>query len=127
MAEIEIVYRRGRCEFGEPEYHIQCHTCWGDEMGCALYHADGAGDTDKNGNKIIPFGDCESAKFEYGYKGWVGKKYEIGEPNEDVYNPHLNSVEVTLGNTTYDAVKVRFNGKLIFNNYDDEEDTENGE
>lgn len=38
----------------------------------------------------------------------------------DDYNLHLECMRVMLGNTEYEAVKVRLNGRLIFNVYDDE-------
>lgn len=118
MAEIEIVYRsRGECIFKMKGYCMQCHTQCAEDLGCPAYIPEGA----QPG--VIPFGDCDRAKWHYKHKGWVGKRYEIDEVEEDQYNPHLDSVAVTLGNTCYeDCVKVRLNGRLIFNNYDDEEE-----
>lgn len=112
MAEIQIVYREGYCDFSQPGYSLQCHMECCDN-GCRYFYGD-----EKEPN-VIPFGDCKRASFHYKYKGWSGKRYEI-EECFDPYNPHLDSMLVTLGKTTYDCVKVILDGKCIFNEFDDE-------
>jgi len=119
MAEIQIVYREGYCDYGLPDYNTQCHTCCGEDLGCKYFLQDEI--TGENGIKVIPFGDCNRAKFMYKYKGWSGKRYEI-EECFDPYNPQLDSMIVTLGRKEYDAVKVILDGKCIFNEFDEEKD-----
>lgn len=121
MAEIQIVYREGYCDYGLPDYNTQCHTCCGEDLGCKCFLQDEI--TGENGIKVIPFGDCSRAKFMYKYKGWSGKRYEI-EECFDPYNPQLDSMIVTLGRKAYDAVKVILDGKCIFNEFDEEKDGE---
>lgn len=125
MAEIEIVYESGSyCDYDWPDYCMQCHTAAGGDLGCQCYiPADPTLDP-KTGRKVIPFGDCGRAHISYARKGWVGKSYDISAPTNDPYNPHLNTVRVKLGRKEYDCVKVSFNGKVIYNNYDDEPETE---
>lgn len=118
MACIEIIYESSSfCSAYESDYCMQCHTNAAQDLGCPCYWN---GSTDDKANKI---GECKHAEIRYTRLGWVGKRYEIGEPEEDYYNLHLNCVAVRLGNKWYErCVKVVLNGKIIFNNYDDEED-----
>lgn len=118
MAEIQIVYREGYCDFNLPDYNMQCHTCVASDMGCRYFYQEEA--VSENGIKVIPFGDCNRAQFKYKYKGWFGKRYEI-EECFDPYNPNLDSMIVTLGGKQYDAVKVILDGKCIFNEFDEQE------
>lgn len=119
MAEIEIVYREGHCVYNGKEYCDQCHTCTAEDMGCEYFHQE------KKPN-VIPFGDCDRARFDYIYKGWAGKHYEM-EEFRDPYNPQLDCMVVTMGRKAYDCVKVTLNGKCIFNVYDEEGENENAE
>lgn len=118
MADIEIVYRRGYCEYNLPDYCGQCHTCCADDLGCMCFCSE-VNEPCENVLAVIPFGDCARARFDYIIKGWTGKRYEM-EECRDPYNPHLDSMLVTLGNREYDCVKVTLNGKEIFNEYDEE-------
>ena len=124
MADIEIIYRKGYCELEERgyghdiEYDIGCHECWAEDSNCK-YFAHPEPLQAEDGTRIIPFGDCAHAKFEYRYKGWSGKRYEM-EEYRDPYNSHLDSMLVKLGKTEYNCVKVIMNGKCIFNEYDEE-------
>ena len=115
MAYIEIVYREGHCTMSCTDYSEACHTESAEEFDCP-YFAHPAHD-----KKTIPFGDCAYAKFEYKYKGWSGKKYEI-EECRDPYNAPLDCMLVTLGKKTYECEKVILNGTCIYNEYDAEED-----
>lgn len=122
MAEIQIVYRGNwHCELNGKDYCMQCHTSCAEDLGCRMFN-DG-GKTEKDGRTIIPFGDCIYAKYDYKYKGWTGKRYEM-EECRDPYNPHLDSMTVKLGNQMYDCVKVILDGKVIFNEFDEEEEKE---
>lgn len=123
MAEIEIIYRSSRyCWMDKADYCMQCHTAAAKDLGCRAFRAEAKGKTSENSIGTIPFGNCIYAKFRHSRKGWAGKRYEIGEPEEDPYNWHLNTIPVVLGNTLYEyCVKVTLNGKVIYNNYDDEE------
>ena len=116
MADIEIVYRVGYCDdcIYSKNYNTQCHTCVAEDMSCKGY-SNGV-----HNENVIHFGDCVNARFKYIRKGWTGKRYEMEEMNDD-YNPHLNCMEVILGNTLYYCVKVVLNGKCIYNEYDDDE------
>ena len=118
MAEIQIVYREGYCAYRLPCYNTGCHTECASDMRCKSFYQ--KEEVSENGLKVIPFGDCDRAKFHYKYKGWSGKRYEI-EECFDPYNPHLDCMLVTLGKTTYECVKVILDGKCIFNEFDDEE------
>lgn len=119
MAEIQIVYwADGWCDYNRPDYCMQCHTMAAEDMGCKYFIPDGPTVTE-DGKKIIPFGDCARANIKYNRKGWSGKNYEM-EEFSDPYNPHLDYMQVTLGRTTYDCVKVILDGKCIYNNYDDD-------
>lgn len=119
MAEIQIVYWADRwCDYNCPGYSMQCHTMAAEDMGCKYFIPDGPTVTE-DGKKIIPFGDCARANSKYNRKGWSGKNYEM-EEFSDPYNPHLDYMQVTLGRTTYDCVKVILDGKCIYNNYDDD-------
>lgn len=104
MAEIEIVYRKGYCWYSCEDFDTQCYTQCAGDMGCRFCATDEAG-------------TCTNAKWRYKYKGWSGKNYEIEEDN-DPYNPWLDSILVRLGRTDYDCVRVKLNGKTIFDVYD---------
>ena len=73
MADIEIVYRVGYCYCECSEYDRQCHTQYAEDIGCRKFSHPSHEDN------VIPFGDCICAKFEYRYKGWTGKRYDIEE------------------------------------------------
>lgn len=62
------------------------------------------------------------ARAEQGfmYKGWSGYRYEIEEVLEDLPE-YDNYALVRLGSQIYECVKVKLDGKCIFNDYDDEE------
>ena len=125
-ADIQIVYRVGYCDFYQmgTEYDIGCHCCYADSTDCRYYLAERWETED--GQDVIPFGNCAHAHFEYRYKGWTGKKYEM-EECRDPHNPHIDSMLVKLGNKEYDCVKVTLNGKIIFNEYDEEHEEEAGQ
>lgn len=108
MADIQIVYREGHCRYNQRDYNTQCHTLAAD-FGCKYFckHEDGY---------------CDRAEFIYIYKGWTGKRYKLEEVR-DPYNPWLDRMDVTLGNRTYDCVKVTLDGKCIFNEFDTEQKT----
>ena len=120
MAEIEIVYREGYCEidFGAGKcFNTQCYTAVAEDAGCKYFQADNE-TVGEDGVRTLAFGDCVHAKWLYKYKGWSGKNYEM-EELRDPYNPHLDSMQVTLGRRIYDCVKVVLNGKIIFDEYDE--------
>lgn len=116
MAEIQIVYRYYFCEYPwcEDDFNIFCLTSSARDTTCREF-SDGGIEYTEDGVKIIPNGDCIHAKWEYRYKGWVGKRYEI-EEYKDTYDPYLSCMRVKLGNKEYDCVKVILNGECIFNN-----------
>ena len=116
MAEIQIVYREGYCDYNCSKFCGQCYTGAAEDNGCKYYHGGCA--IEVNGQKVIPYGDCTRARFRYIHKGGCWKNYEMEEVTDE-YNPHLDSMLVTLGRTTYDCVKVKLDGKVIYNNYDD--------
>lgn len=122
MAEIQMVYREGYCDYTRGEYCIQCHTACAHDSGCRYYY-EGVTENDANGVLLIPFGDCLRAKFMYKYKGWIGKRYDIEELS-DQYNPHLDCMIVRIGGRRYECVKVVLDGKCIYNEYDEEGETE---
>lgn len=126
MASIEMVYLAGlECEYNGADLCLQCFTCSAGDMGCPWYNN---GETDSEAEvHHIPFGDCKRGKILYAWKGWSGENYEIKAPSRDPYNPHLDSMEVRIGRKAFDAVKVRLNGRIIFNNLDDETDEEGKE
>ena len=116
MAEIEIVYRSSLvCDFYREELCEQCHTSAAFDVGCEYYLPD---------RSVEPFGNgtCSRAHFRYSRKGWVGKSYEIGEPFESNCDHSLDYIPVVLGGKSYNqCVKVKLNGRVIYNNYDNEE------
>lgn len=111
MAEIQIVYREGYCEYGcmATDYDTQCHTQCAADMGCKFFN-DG-----EHLPNFIPFGDCIYAHFRTKYKGVTTKKYDI-EEMEYPYNPHLNCMLVKIGNRIYQCEKVILDGKCIYDN-----------
>lgn len=125
MADIEIVYRVPYCDYGENKICEQCFTEYASDLSCRSFYGGVKEETIVDGRKVlkIPFGDCDRAKFKYIHKGWTGKRYEMEEVH-DQYNPHLDYMDVRLGNQFYDCVKVTLNGKCIFNEYDDDESKE---
>lgn len=122
MAEIQIVYRNYFCDcIGcEDKFDTQCLTEFANNTDCIGFSNGGSRD-EKGHLKWFPFGNCVHAQWDYGYKGWVGKRYEI-EECEDVFNPHLDCMRVRLGKTEYDCVKVTLNGECIYNNGELEEE-----
>lgn len=101
----------------EKYFDMQCYTAVAGDCGCKYFQEEN--DTvGEDGVHTIAFGDCVHAKWLYKYKGWSGKNYEIEELH-DPYNPHLDSMLVTLGRRTYDCVRVALNGKTIFDEYDE--------
>ena len=131
MAEIEIVYLKGYCDCEMPFYDEGCHSEFASEVGkgcdCSCFDAGGDKGSDmvNMGDGCIGFthGNCINAKYHYCHKGCTTKKYEI---HTDCYDRETDSTQVTIGNKTYDCVKVKLNGKCIFNSYDDEEEHKNG-
>ena len=127
MADIQIVYREGFCECHNEEYCQTCHTSYAKDFGCCrlFAYSDNSGgieySIDGKPFSVVPFGDCVHAKYNYKYKGWTGKRYEIEQDEHDL-TPKLDCMLVTLGSKQYDCVKVVLDGKCIYNNYDDEED-----
>ena len=117
MAEIEIVYREGFCEFAMGEYSDFCHSENAEEFPpCMAFDNGKKALQAKHPNRIVfPFGDCVNAKYMYRYKGIVSKKYEI---QPDILSDVMH---VTIGNQIYVCVKVKLNGKCLFNAFDDEE------
>lgn len=109
MAEIQIVYREGYCEFEcvGADYDTQCHTQCAADMGCKYFND---GDDIPN---FIPFGDCVHARFKYIYKGMSVKNYELQEL-DDPYNPHLNCMTLETRNRIYYCEKVILDGKCIY-------------
>ena len=110
MADIEIVYRKRACDFREKTLCEQCFTDFAGDIGCRMFYGDETG-------------CCIHAKYEYVYKGWSGKRYEMQEYH-NIYYFEEDCMEVVLGNQSYDCVKVTLNGKCIYNNYDDDESKE---
>lgn len=124
MADIQIVYRGGFCEYhNEEEYCQMCHTSYAKECGgCRSFaYGDNSGgiefSIDGKPFSVVPFGDCAHAKYNYKYKGWTGKRYEI-EQDEHGLTPELDCMLVTLGSKQYDCVKVILDGKCIYNIFD---------
>lgn len=118
MAEIEIVYETGHCELNDASYGEECHSEYACDMGCRQFEEDKEyGPLPPNCLGIKPYGNCKHAITDYIHKGWSGKKYEIGAPFTYDYEEH---VMVTLGKTDYCCCKVKLNGKIIFNEYDEE-------
>lgn len=120
MADIQIVYYEPYCQFNLPDFDTQCFCECASDAGCKFFLESQAGEN------VIPFGDCSRAKLRYKYKGWTGKRYEI-EESFDPYCPVLDCMLVTLGKTTYPAVKVILDGKCIYNDFDDETEENNNE
>ena len=121
MVEIQIVYRNYFCDIGwEDEFSTLCFTGVADCTGCKAF-SNGGISRDEEGHLIIPYGDCVHAQWDYRYKGWVGKRYEM-EEIKDADDPHLDCMRVRLGKTEYDCVKVTLNGECIYNNGELEEE-----
>ena len=120
MADIEMVYREGKCNKDMSCYDGFCHLTVADDMkgDCKSFRK-----IDYN-EATHPAGICRHVRFDYIYKGWTGKRYEIKKCDSDPYNPHLDCMLVTLGKTTYECVKVILNGDCIYNEYDKEPDEE---
>lgn len=106
MAEIEIIYREGYCEYMNGNYCAQCHTAAGNH-GCPMFNE---GEHEKN---VFPLGDCIHAMFKYKYKGMSIKNYEL-EKDDDPYNPHLNCMTLETRNALYSCEKVILNGEIIY-------------
>lgn len=127
MAAIQIIYREGYCDlenrgFKTGNYCYQCHTCAAEAMGCKYFSHNKEIHIEaemEDGLSIeIPYGDCVHATFEEKYKGVSVTKYEM-ERYVDACNPHLNCMNVKIGNRKYEAVNVKLDGKCI---YDEEEE-----
>ena len=125
MAEIEIIYESEEgcsSDFRDQEFCTRCRLSCAEDMGCRGFKHSSRGCMSEPLRKFIPYGDCANAYVKYTRKGWSGKNYEIEPPIEDPFSPHMDAVDVVLGRTYYErCVKVKLNGKVIFNNYDDEE------
>lgn len=119
MAEIQIVYSEWKCKYGLPEFNTQCITEAGGDTDCFGY--DGGDRYIDGGIRIIPFGNCVNAERIYRFKGISTKSYEM-EPLEDTFNMHLNCMVVTIRGKRYYCDKVKIDGKVIYNEYDDEGD-----
>lgn len=117
MAEIQMVYREGYCDFDcvGTDYNTQCHTQCAADTGCKFFN-DG-----EHLPNHIHFGDCIHANFRTKYKGVTTKKYDI-EEMEDPYNPHLNCMLVKIGNRIYQCDKVVLDGECIYNNQEPEDE-----
>lgn len=111
MAEIQIVYREGYCDcpylHGYDHYTDQCQTDCAEDKGCEGY------DSGKHEGNVIPFRNCIHAMWRTKYKGASVKNYQI-EKYEDDYNPHMNCMIVTIGNTNYACTKVKLDGECIY-------------
>lgn len=113
MANIEIVYRKGSCEFNFSKYKPYCHSEYACEAppDCS-YFSDG---TDIRAG-VIGYGNCVHAKYQYCYKGMSTNNYEVEEDDNEPI------MLVKIGKKEYECVKVKLNGKCIFNEFDDEEE-----
>jgi hypothetical protein len=122
MAEIQIVYREYGCRFDDcyvgmkSPHCMQCHTMAAKDLGCVDF------DDGNDNPHVIPFGDCKNAIIKHRYKGCTVKNYEMKE-FYDTYNMHLNCMEVTIGKITYDCDKVVLNGKCIYDELEDENES----
>lgn len=125
MAEIEIIYRDGYCECMGKDYHTQCYTDCASDSGCEVFEGDKPRYEFVDGHRIytIPLGCCHHAKFKYIYKGMSVKNYEL-EEDEDVMNPDLSCMMLKTRNMVYPCVKVTLNGKVIYNIYDSQKESE---
>lgn len=105
MAEIEIIYREGYCEFEcirTNIYCMQCHTQAAEDLGCPTFCEDEHEDC-----------GCDFAKFKYILKGMSIKNYEL-EVVDDPYNQHLNCMMLRTRNKSYQCEKVVLNGEVIY-------------
>lgn len=118
MAEIQIKYRYYVCDLVGFEASRECLSECAEHTGCIGFEDGGIQRDEELGCVKIPYGDCIHSNWEYGYKGWVGKQYEMEEYN-DVYSPHMNCMRVKLGKKEYDCVKVTLNGECIYNKDDE--------
>lgn len=123
MALIEVVERIPLCDMGEDMAgEIFCHCADAENTACKFFKHEEAGTWEWNGEQIpvIPFGNCAHAQFEYRYRGWGNcRNYEM-EESRDPRNRHLDSMLVTVGGKVYDCVKVKLDGRIIFNEHDEE-------
>ena len=118
MAEIKIEYRKGYCDLNSDNYCEQCQTMWAKDVGCPMFN-DGGERLSENGRRVIPFGDCVHAKFDYLWKGLSVKNYDIHEHKDD-YNLHLNCMIVETRYDYYECEKVELDGVVIYDNTNEE-------
>lgn len=115
MGVIQMKYREGHCDMCydliDTNYSEQCHTAVAECGGCR-YFSDGSYTKD-DGTKVIGCGACIHAYFKTIYKGVSVKNYEM-EEYEDVWNPWLSCMLVTIGKKTYECEEVILDGKLIY-------------
>lgn len=117
MADIEIIYETGHCELNGA-YDEECFSEYAGYQGCRQFEEDKEDEpVSENCLGVLPYGNCKHAIRDHIHKGWSGKKYWIGEPYFDHYEKR---VIVELGKTVYCCCKVKLNGKIIFNEYDEE-------
>ena len=121
MADIEIVYLSDAfCDEDCKDYSVQCHTFAADS-GCPYYVGTKSSQPCPY-QEAKKFGPCANAILRYVHKGWSGTNYEIIPGEEDPYCPKAPIASVKLGRNTYECAKVTLNGKVIYNNYDDDTD-----
>lgn len=124
MAVIEIVYMYASyCKIGHENHCKQCHSIDACELDCECFVPRPKHSIEKLPRNPLP---CARAIVHYVRKGWSGKNYEIAPkhdfPNDDY--PEYPAAIVKLGQKTYYCAKVTLDGKVIFNNYDDEASAE---
>ena len=122
MANIEMVYREGRCtsthqpSFDELGYCHECHTQFAYTLDCAGY------DDGSHKSCLIPFGDCQNAIYDIKYKGITAKNYQMEPEKTHPFHPRSECMIVRIGRQEYECYKVTLNGKVIFNTLDEEEE-----
>lgn len=121
MAYVEMVYIECYCECRlEDEFDMQCFTDAAEDGGCVSYTHDKRY-TDEKGILHIPSYACKHARTNYIHKGVTAKSYEIEPEHESDYDDGwYKTAKVYIGRRGYDCVKVKLDGKCIFNSYDDE-------
>ncbi len=104
MAEIQMIYRVGKCIHSDPEIRKEhcgnCHTSSSWLTGCKAFHP-----SDR--------GDCACADFTYIYAVETVNECEMQEfVNE--YSPWMNCMIVNIKGTIIECKKVMLNGECIY-------------
>ena len=113
MADIQMVYIKGKCNLNQPGFcDYDCLTDRAEFTDCKCYRGQLVLRDDKGGVIKNLGGCCIHGQFVTKYKGWTGQRYDM-EMIDDPDDPYNGCMLVRLGEMVYACTNVTLDGKCI--------------